>query len=222
MLGGMFMHKEQRGDTIIEVLFAITVFSLVAIGGLSIMNSGVASAQRSLEITLVRQQIDAQSEALRFVHHSYVSAYTAQGGTYTGAAAVWKDIVDNHTVGAAANFGVNPGVTSCPSIPSHSFVMNARTAKISGSAPKSMSADGSRPYSQLVYGDDEGSVALAERDLLKSADGIWVEAVQNSSGDELLNRSSFVDFHIRACWNSPGAAVPMTIGTIVRLYEPRG
>ena len=57
-----------RGDTLIEVLLAVTVFSLVAVGALSVMNRSVAIAQQSLETTLVRQQIDAQAEMLRFVH----------------------------------------------------------------------------------------------------------------------------------------------------------
>ena len=57
-----------RGDTIIEVLLAVTIFSLVAVGSMVLMNRGVAMAQQSLETTLVRQQIDAQAEMLRFVH----------------------------------------------------------------------------------------------------------------------------------------------------------
>ena len=38
-----------RGDTIIEVLLAVTIFSLVAIGSMVLMNRGVAMAQQSLE-----------------------------------------------------------------------------------------------------------------------------------------------------------------------------
>ena len=49
---------DQRGDTIIEVLLAVTVFSLVAIGAMMVMNQGTNSAQRSLEVTLVKQQIE--------------------------------------------------------------------------------------------------------------------------------------------------------------------
>lgn len=58
----------QRGDTIIEVIMAVTIFSFVAVGTMTIMNKGVSAAQRSLEVTLVRQQLDAQAEMLRFVH----------------------------------------------------------------------------------------------------------------------------------------------------------
>ena len=73
----MLGRQKNRGDTIIEVLFAITVFSLVVVSSLSIMNQGSATAQRTLEISLVRQQIDAQAETLRFLNTSYVAAYQA-------------------------------------------------------------------------------------------------------------------------------------------------
>lgn len=57
-----------RGDTIIEVVMAVAMFSMLAIGIMALMNSGIAMAQRSLELTLVRQQIDSQAEMLRYIH----------------------------------------------------------------------------------------------------------------------------------------------------------
>lgn len=62
-----------KGDTIIEVLFAVTIFSALAISGLSVMNRGVGTAQRSLEISLVRQEMNNQAEILRFVHNAYIT-----------------------------------------------------------------------------------------------------------------------------------------------------
>lgn len=56
------------GDTIVEVVFAVAIFSMVAVGAMMIMNKGLAVAQQSLEVTLVRQQIDAQAEQLRYIH----------------------------------------------------------------------------------------------------------------------------------------------------------
>ena len=61
-------RRFEQGDTIVEVLFAVVVFALVAVGSMSIMNQGTATAERSLEITLVRQQMDAQAEAIRYIH----------------------------------------------------------------------------------------------------------------------------------------------------------
>ena len=65
------MHK--RGDTLIEVMFAVAIFGMAAIGTIALMNRGLASTQNSLETTMARQEIDAQAEALRFLHSAYIS-----------------------------------------------------------------------------------------------------------------------------------------------------
>ena len=62
------MRKFNRGDTLVEVLLGVTIFSLVAVIALETMNRGMAIAQYSLETTLVRQQVDAQAEMLRYAH----------------------------------------------------------------------------------------------------------------------------------------------------------
>ena len=57
----MKRRHSARGDTIIEVVMAVAMFSMLAIGIMALMNSGIAIAQRSLELTLVRQQIALHS-----------------------------------------------------------------------------------------------------------------------------------------------------------------
>jgi type II secretory pathway pseudopilin PulG len=211
-LGG-FLQKE-RGDTIIEVLFAVTVFAMVAVGTLTIMNQGTATAQRSLEITLVREQIDAQAEAIRYIHQAYVTSFQAGGAAPTGTAAEWVKMT-NKTTGKGANqassFGQTTG-TACPATTpgERPFILNARTATVFGTAPAMVPPAGISlpPFAQVQYNADS-SVARTY--------GIWIEAVPST----LANATGFVDFHIRACWESPGSAVPVTLGTIVRLYEPR-
>lgn len=69
-------YGTKRGDTIIEVMFAFAIFSLVAIITVTMMNLGVAASERSLEMTVVRNEMNAQAEALRFVHSSYVAELT--------------------------------------------------------------------------------------------------------------------------------------------------
>lgn len=63
--------KVKRGDTIVEVAFAIAIFSLIAVISITLMNSGLATAQASLEVTMARNEIDAQAEAIRFIHNSF-------------------------------------------------------------------------------------------------------------------------------------------------------
>lgn len=68
--------KTRRGDTIIEVLFAIAIFSMVAIMSIAIMNQGVSNAETALELVTARNELNAQAEALRFVHSSYIAERT--------------------------------------------------------------------------------------------------------------------------------------------------
>lgn len=57
----MLRKRFQRGDTLIEVLFAFSILSLVIVGAMTIMNQGTLASQRSLETTLVREEIDSQA-----------------------------------------------------------------------------------------------------------------------------------------------------------------
>ncbi|MEO5950800.1 MAG: hypothetical protein ABIQ04_05110 [Candidatus Saccharimonadales bacterium] len=170
------------------------------------MNQSISTAQRSLEITLVRQQMDAQAEALRFINQSYIANYQRGGAPPTGTAGEWVTIANSKSVAQASTFGQSVGVT-CPSLPSRAFILNTQTARIWNQAPKSTAAVGSPPFSQVRY--SAGAIS--------SAYGIWIEAVRSGAVGQL----GYIDFHIRTCWNSPGSSVVSTLGTIVRLYEPR-
>lgn len=63
--------KTKRGDTLIEVLLAVAIFSIIAVSAVGIMNHGLNRTQASLETTMARTEIDSQAEALRFIHDSY-------------------------------------------------------------------------------------------------------------------------------------------------------
>ena len=63
----------KRGDTIIEVMFAIAVFSLVAVLSVMSMDSGINNGENALETVTVRNEINAQAEALRFIHSYLIS-----------------------------------------------------------------------------------------------------------------------------------------------------
>ena len=215
----MLNIRKQAGDTLIEVLFAVTVFSLIVVTALSIMNQGSSTAQRSLEMTLVRQQMDNQAEVLRFLHESYVTNYqtgyaTNNGLTLTGPTGQFYNLV--HRIATtdlqdASDFG---SLTSCPTAwPTGSFILNTRTATVIVNPATYKQAP---TYAQLTFD------TVTETNLVSSG-GIWIEGVRsNDSPDPAQANSGYIDFHIRACWDAPGLSHPTTLGTIVRLYEPRG
>lgn len=205
------VRQLERGDTIIEVVFAIVIFSFVAISSIAIMNQGIATGERALEVTLVRQQINAQAEALRFIHEARV---VTPGSSY---ATTWANLStlqskDSSAYGQseASPYGVSEGKCVVPNGSRfRPFIMNARTVQIWSKAPTITSTvSGQRPYPQVVYNTDSS---------ISNAYGMWIESVPSGAGAE----KPFVDFHIRACWDAPGSAVPMTVGTIVRLYDPK-
>lgn len=104
----------KRGDTIIEVMFAIAVFCLVAVISISMMNLGLHSAENALEVVTARNEINAQAEALRFIHSSYISertlpsltdpAYVA-GEKYQQYEKLWQTITNNAISPAEAEAG---------------------------------------------------------------------------------------------------------------------
>ncbi len=199
----MLRRMKERGDTLIEVLFAISVFSFVVVGSLAIMNQGTAASQRSLEITLVRQQIDAQAETLRFIHDSYVAVYKP-GITFapsdTSPAAQWSRITFRPSASA---------VNDCPATsPTGSFVIDTANVRYLSLSGQTLPGD---TFAQIVYNTDG---------TFNKANGLWVEAVR--SPDVSGANTGYIDFHILSCWDSAGLAQPSTQGTIVRLYEPRG
>ena len=104
---GRHASATRRGDTIIEVMFALAVFSLVAVISIAMMNGGVAQAENALENVTARSELNSQAEALRFVHSSYISEKTlplrsnlsaeaiANGEKYQQYAALWREITNN-------------------------------------------------------------------------------------------------------------------------------
>lgn len=116
-------HAEKRGDTLIEVMFAIAIFAAVAIISIAMMNLGVANAERSLELSTARNELNAQAEALRFIHSSYTSELTLPtcGSVASGEKCQqFKTIWEQQIVGHAKNpYDPNdPHNTSNYSIPS--------------------------------------------------------------------------------------------------------
>ena len=206
---------KQRGDTLIEVLFAISVFSLVAVGALAIMNQGSAASQRSLEITLVRQQIDAQAETLRFMHDSYVAVYQSDlvfdtTDTVTSPAEEWSKML----TGIGTGQTTVSGVSDCPAkTPTGSFVLDPlRVRYVKWANKTSKGTD----FAQIQHTATGG---------FSKADGMWIEAVRSvtNTGDSGNQANAgYIDFHILTCWDTAGSSIPSTQGTIVRLYDPRG
>lgn len=202
------LGRRDRGDTIIEVLLAITIFSLVSVGAMTIMNQGTNAAQRSLEVTLVRQQIDAQAEALRAAQQSFSASLEPN-------ATVWKSSLTGLSTGTWNNDA------SCPLSAADvngAFILDARQVEVvNGNWLGSAGEDGTvPPHAQVVYDDNDLTDEIEDG---ATSYGLWIERIRRPGGD--ANTPDAYDFRIRACWYGAGSgSEPMNLETIVRLYDP--
>ena len=190
------MRKFNRGDTLVEVLLGVTIFSLVAVIALETMNRGMAIAQYSLETTLVRQQVDAQAEMLRYAHDMKNDT--------------WKKLVDNNSVSVSAvndNEG-NLGVEKCPD--------DFSTKEFALAATPSLASKISVLNNPGDYKAAE-TYARVDSDTKKTY-GISVRLVKPSTATGSRDSNKY-DAYIKACWMPVGSKMPATIGTIVRLYD---
>lgn len=190
------MRKFNRGDTIVEVLLGVTIFSMVAVITLETMNRGMAISQYALETTLVRQQVDAQAEMLRYAHDTKSD--------------IWKKLADNNSVSVSSvndNEG-GLGAESCPDNFSNKEFALAATPSL-GSKISILNNPGDYKPAE-TYARVDGST--------KKTYGIAVRLVKPSTAVGSRDSNKY-DAYIKACWMPVGSKMPATIGTIVRLYD---
>lgn len=244
MLGGF-----KKGDTLVEVTFAIAAFALVSILTINVMNSGLNQAQATLELTQVRNEMNAQAESIRFIHNSFTLERERPIGEQQYRD-LWMLLSRQRNAGMYPNAVVNnpedvPSLTakkSCQEIYDgmddgtyRAFIMNARLIDPSETsdlknivvttknAPDKFTT--TTLNSRVVYGNS--SVSNSDAELtetgfyrsVQSAEGIFIVAARDET-DNAVVTPEFFDYHIRACWVAPGDTVPTTVGTIMRLYNP--
>ncbi|MBO7132333.1 InlB B-repeat-containing protein [Candidatus Saccharibacteria bacterium] len=228
----------KKGDTLIEVTLAVGIFSMVAIAIVAVMVGGTSNAQATLETTLAREEIDAQAEALRFIHAAYLADEESGEGKdpYTK---LWKSIVSkaykpNGSAKDAMFQQYTP--TSCKDVYSntevlnHAFVINPRTLNgltltnqdktlIPYSSSKFVQTS---TYPRILYNSEDSSASV-----LKKAEGLYVIPIVDPKSTTIIGASSnkasaYFDFYIRSCWYGNGSETPSTISTVIRLFDPEG
>ncbi len=263
----MQLKSTKRGDTIIEVMFALAVFSLVAVLSIMSMDRSLSVAEDALEQAATRNELDAQAEAIRFVHNSYIAeaalprneADAGAGNRYQQYADLWETIRANVIAPEEASrsglinladFVVGrdsaTGATGCarvytsnnhPLKTAKAFVLNTRNLSSRDAAGQTnvstsyigvINASDTAKFresplnARLVYTTpslagseltDAGGVSTT----LSAAEGLWVFAVHDGSSP---TATKYFDFYIQSCWYAPGADVPTTIDTVIRLFNP--
>lgn len=190
------LGRSSRGDTIVEVIVAFGVFSLVAVGTVTVMNRGVAAAQRSLEVTLVRQQIDSQAELLRFARSTDSQA--------------WQDLKDNAITGAVPDIDIATCPTTLPS-GSGAFILTS-----DATSPDVMDYVSLEPPSSVFQPPSVHSQFTIGETPVQSY-GFWAVPVEVSVGSGTA--AVAYDIYVNACWYTPGTDRAQWLRTIVRLHD---
>ncbi len=215
------MLKMKRGDTIVEVIFAFAVFGFVAISSITIMRQSMARAQTALEINLVRNQMNAQAEALRFIHQAaLIDNSKSSSGSTSGFTGAWTKIINRRVakLKPLSELSNQQGVCAAiQSVNSQAFILNTRDANLKMLSDPQYFGQAST-YSRLMYGvsgeNDSNEIDLSTN-VVKS-EGLWIEVLHQPS---TAKTKGYYDFHIRSCWLSPSQGNPVTLETIVRLYD---
>ena len=233
----MVKRVGKRGDTLIEVMLAVGIFSMVAVAVVAVMSGGTSSAQTALETTLAREEIDTQAEALRFIQSSYIGEKDKEDGKF---AKLWKAITaSNNVVTGESNIAqiAQYSPAECASLYSndgevkqYGFIINTRalgsdnpeSAFVQARDTNYLSA--ASTYPRLIYGGDNGALTSSGDNNLQKAEGIYIIAVKDPETTQLAGKekasSAYYDFYIRTCWYGTGDQTPSSISTVMRLYDP--
>lgn len=229
------------GDTLVEVALAIGIFSMVAIAVISVISGSTSSAQSTLETTVTREAIDVQAEALRFLQTAYISGGET-GTAVNNYAKVWKAITARAERSNSEDT-IKYAPTSCDEIYNGNNLINQKAFIIDTHqlstldpnkvilTPDKVSFTTATTYPRLIYGSridnpDETILGQDSGNVFYRAEGVYIVAVKDSkdtylvAGDNVNKGSAYYDFYIRTCWYNPGAEIPSTISTVVRLYDP--
>lgn len=191
----MKIFNHQRGDTLTEVMFATAVAALVIVLALGAMNRSFAETQMSVETTFVRQSMESEAELLRFLRDEYKSDPSSENGK------IWQNIIAQ-TKPSASSFGTcyNKDAAQAINLPQNSFFVD-------------MAITDDRTIDSVEL-HTNGSDFQRPETFADIGKGMWVEAVKGHENQGV----TYVDLHIRACWEPPYSGPDATLGTIVRLY----
>ena len=201
------MRRFSRGDTIIEVMFSFTVLSILVVSTYVVMNRGTQIAQRSLEITLVRQQIDSQISLIRYAQANNTEAWQNIRANYV----VPSEVIINPTSFVEAN-------SRCPTVAQNDITAGRKSFFLAQNPNNNdvrlINVDSSsygepQVYSQVDYRDSANPRSY----------GVFVQVTKAEKNTNVGVVGDSFDVYVSTCWDSVGTSVPSTIGTITRIYD---
>lgn len=173
----MLTFRSERGDTLIEVLLATVVLSIVTVSTFTIMNKGIALSQEVLERTEARARLSEQLELATYFRDRYNEQLLAGQPTTQYPASVWAGLKSRNT-GAAS--GTAP--TKCSHNQGFTFQLN-----------------GAGQYEVADYNAASSTAAVKP----VAGSGLWLEMARSPGGID----PPYVDIFAKSCWNALGGNV---------------
>ncbi|MCL2038718.1 hypothetical protein FWG86_02355 [Candidatus Saccharibacteria bacterium] len=229
----------KRGDTIVEVLFAVAIFGAVAMVAIQMMTRGTVVAQAAVEAQQARNEMDAQVAAIKFIHDGFLAEreYHNSAGTTPPSRQfenLWNRLVSSARTTAppyrdddtCEDVMTN---NTAPFYASQAFIINTRALRPQGAPgydPNNIVKRGvgvfdvAPIYPRILYvGADAALTENAIFDTFHRSQGLQVFAVESSR--RINNQPEYYDFHVRACWRPAGQHRDSKLSTTTRTLNPR-
>lgn len=187
--------KNEAGDTLVEVLIAITVMGIIVAGAMSVMNHALATIIDTSERTAVRAEINAQTELLHYIHAKDENTWKKlKQIAFSKSSENLKKVADSCGLNENANF-----TRSVPG--SFYLVANDNLSSVS------------------LRTNPKGNKDLTSRATAVNGAGIWLDAIYYPRNNS--NAAPYFDFYIKACWDALGSHERAQSVTIVRIYDQK-
>lgn len=215
----------RRGDTMIEVLLASAIFGFIALLTVALMNSGMLVSQSNLQLTMARNEVNAQAEALRYIHNAYTNSPGSGSGdgTWNQYKQLWDQVTSYAMSKSELEDHQAPDGASCQEVydtevvAGQSIVLNTNAVQL-GAANTIIT-------SPLEITDSFPFLAFSEGNQVTGAYGIWVNVVTGDDSHPVAGGTTrgdppYYEFFINTCWDSVGTGAPTRLDTVLRLYNP--
>ena len=198
------MKRNQRGDTLVEVLIAITVLGIVVAGSMAVMNRSMTSILNSTERTAVRTDINAQINLINYAFRS--------------SEATWQKIMNLAFTGKSDGTGELPDEFKADSCSLHEDGDGSDAAAAPGSfyLEPNLALNNSVSGVTLVDKLTEATNGSDTSRRARVGNGLWVDAVYYAQSPK--NARPYVDFYVKACWTPMGNNPKSKSMTAYRLY----
>lgn len=184
------MMRREGGDTLIEVLLGIAILSVVIVSTVTLMSFGTGQSQTALEHSQVRAELKGQASMLEYLRDQYI----ATDHSASGPSGVWKTILASYVTNLAAGVP-EPSETDTCAKSNHKFYLSQGVVNPLATPAISTAIGIATTYA-------------------KPGQGVWVDAYRPGGVTPV-----YIDFIVKACWNSLSSKVDQQEATIVRLYD---